>query len=461
MRKIDFAMLTVVWLVLVPLPGGSMAATHIERLVNHPGLNQGEILDGQSYQDLDLQIRQAGKQRSLETLANRLAWQQERWEELLEEMNQLYAAEIQRAQHDAQIDRLSQLLRVGSQTVRLAASYQEWHATQEPGTKEHVQPETGPEPRGQSDSIHTREYYERIQESCKNEECKIIDSRRIFREMRQPLEEGRHRPLGQMDGHLDRVFENEQPSTICDGTVCIPVSNDKAEELLSTPPIAEKADPSVSAPAIFQSLSNAYQAPIGEDEARAQANPSASERVFSAALDFWGPTAFPKGVVEVLSGKDPVTGEEVSRVVSGVGILVTPIPGGKVLLKKIPARHLWKTGLLKNSGKRIAKGKLDNIFRNPDKLTGKTPIDLQKDLGILPNGWITTTLARGGQKDRGGWVLREVAEHYERTGDLTGKLIRYHPGGGRHGPNPYWIVSSSKQGTRRIPAGQIPPGIEP
>ena len=32
--------------------------------------------------------------------------------------------------------------------------------------------------------------------------------------------------------------------------------------------------------------------------------------------------------------------------------------------------------------------------------------------------------------------------------ETTGRMIRWHPGGGRHGPSPYWIVNTASAKTR-------------
>ena len=40
----------------------------------------------------------------------------------------------------------------------------------------------------------------------------------------------------------------------------------------------------------------------------------------------------------------------------------------------------------------------------------------------------------------------------ERSWHFTGKYIQWHPGGGHHGPDPYWKVSSPQGGTVRVGA---------
>ena len=75
-----------------------------------------------------------------------------------------------------------------------------------------------------------------------------------------------------------------------------------------------------------------------------------------------------------------------------------------------------------------------------------TPEDLIPDLDITP-GWEVGGLGGRGKHKGEGWSLRNNGSNGKPNGDL----IRYHPGGGRHGSTPYWTVSSSKGGKIRIP----------
>jgi len=61
--------------------------------------------------------------------------------------------------------------------------------------------------------------------------------------------------------------------------------------------------------------------------------------------------------------------------------------------------------------------------------------EVEKALGNLPKGWKKETLGKGSQKGNG-LVLRE----YTPKANPTGRQIRWHPGGGHHGSNPYWRV---------------------
>jgi hypothetical protein len=83
---------------------------------------------------------------------------------------------------------------------------------------------------------------------------------------------------------------------------------------------------------------------------------------------------------------------------------------------------------------------VDDILTNPELLAGKTPEEIEAIIGDTP-GWNVETLGQGSHQGQG-WVLRE----YNSAGNATGRLIRWHPGGGYHGPAPYWRVSSGAGG---------------
>lgn len=71
---------------------------------------------------------------------------------------------------------------------------------------------------------------------------------------------------------------------------------------------------------------------------------------------------------------------------------------------------------------------------SPNLLKGKSPLQVEGILGKTP-GWRIKTLGQGSQKGNG-WVLRQ----YNAKGNPTGPQLRWHPGGGHHGPTPYWRV---------------------
>jgi RHS repeat-associated protein len=78
----------------------------------------------------------------------------------------------------------------------------------------------------------------------------------------------------------------------------------------------------------------------------------------------------------------------------------------------------------------------EEIMENSNVLRGRTPESVQNEVGNTTN-WQVEKLGKGSKKGQG-WVLRE----YNNRGQSTGRVIRWHPGGGHHGPKPYWKVSN-------------------
>jgi RHS repeat-associated protein len=96
---------------------------------------------------------------------------------------------------------------------------------------------------------------------------------------------------------------------------------------------------------------------------------------------------------------------------------------------------------------RAAIRSVDDVLRNPELLKGMKPDELAKVLGNNP-GWRVEALGKGSRQGQG-WVYRE----YTPRGDPTGRMFRYHPGGGHHGPNPYWRVNPGNGQGPIIPGG--------
>lgn len=89
------------------------------------------------------------------------------------------------------------------------------------------------------------------------------------------------------------------------------------------------------------------------------------------------------------------------------------------------------------------KRSIEEVFANAGFLEGMS-LDAFKSSFEWDESWIETSLLRGSAKGRG-WALREMSAVY-----LTGRLIRWHPGGGHHGPDPYWRISSSEHGRSQL-----------
>jgi RHS repeat-associated protein len=155
---------------------------------------------------------------------------------------------------------------------------------------------------------------------------------------------------------------------------------------------------------------------------------------------------FEKGTMNALAeGDQPPTPENRPPVdghggwVEGVEI-VTIITG---------LRSLWqlgKFGVSWAAGRialwRLSRASIDDVLANPEMLKLVSPTQVEAVFGKLP-GWRVGTLGEGSKRGAG-WALREITE----KGTTTGRYLRWRPGGGRHGPNPYWKVSDGTRSTR-------------
>lgn len=77
----------------------------------------------------------------------------------------------------------------------------------------------------------------------------------------------------------------------------------------------------------------------------------------------------------------------------------------------------------------------DDIFDTPSVLSGGVKPDQVRPFFSGKKGWVEEGLGRG-HNEGGGWVIRE----YTERGDPTGRMLRWNPGGGHHGPGAYWRV---------------------
>ncbi|MDE8650493.1 RHS repeat-associated core domain-containing protein [Novosphingobium album (ex Liu et al. 2023)] len=86
---------------------------------------------------------------------------------------------------------------------------------------------------------------------------------------------------------------------------------------------------------------------------------------------------------------------------------------------------------------------VEDVMKNPEVLRNVSLDALRSRIGN-PDGWVWTRNFRGDNAGKG-WALREWGGR-----DYTGRVIRWQPGNGRHGPEPYWRVSNGENGTSDI-----------
>lgn len=89
-----------------------------------------------------------------------------------------------------------------------------------------------------------------------------------------------------------------------------------------------------------------------------------------------------------------------------------------------------------------------DALANPNLLKGLNPSQASAQMA-RPGTWRTETLGQGAHKGEG-YVLRE----YLANGEASGRMLRWHPGGGHHGPDPYWTVTQPNSPTTRVPGGR-------
>lgn len=87
---------------------------------------------------------------------------------------------------------------------------------------------------------------------------------------------------------------------------------------------------------------------------------------------------------------------------------------------------------------------INDIFNNPSSVQNMTPQEVAQL--AADDGWTQGTLGRGSHEGQG-FTFREP--NAKGTG-WTGRYLQWHPGGGQHGPRPYWKVSSPQTGLERF-----------
>src|SRR4030095_6352861 len=118
------------------------------------------------------------------------------------------------------------------------------------------------------------------------------------------------------------------------------------------------------------------------------------------------------------------------------------MPKGSLDRNRVPVKLGHKHSQGRYSMLELDEGKPSRpVLRRGD---GSNSVSLAGSLGNSP-GWKGETLGRGAHRGQG-WVLRE----YTPQGYPTGRVIRWHPGGGHHEPEPYWCVSSGVGGVSEI-----------
>jgi RHS repeat-associated protein len=105
----------------------------------------------------------------------------------------------------------------------------------------------------------------------------------------------------------------------------------------------------------------------------------------------------------------------------------------------------WTAETCERAGKTLATELLEKLGRY--KPTDQKAQDIIKRLKGM--GWAETPMQKG-QHAGQGMILWDM-----ENGQKTGRLLEWHPGGGHHGPDPYWKFSSGESGTLRYLGGTV------
>lgn len=115
----------------------------------------------------------------------------------------------------------------------------------------------------------------------------------------------------------------------------------------------------------------------------------------------------------------------------------------KILGKK------WTAETSERAGQALATELLQLLSRHrPDSQKAQEILCELKKMG-----WVEEALGKGSKAGKaldegGGLILREM-----ENGKQTGRFLQWHPGGGHHGPDPYWKFSSTESGILRTTIG--------
>jgi hypothetical protein len=85
---------------------------------------------------------------------------------------------------------------------------------------------------------------------------------------------------------------------------------------------------------------------------------------------------------------------------------------------------------------------IDDVLNNPSLLSGRSLSNVQSGLQYDASRWMQGALTRGTHQGQG-WKLLEHGGN---------KSMRWNPGGGQHGPNPYWRTSDGHVKSPRMPS---------
>ena len=293
-------------------PGSAMAAEFdLDRLRATPLPSKTNLAEEMIRADQN--ARDNMRQKRVDELGQLLARDRKKWQDLRQQLDRELADVIEQANEHAQRDAAIRSWITFFQLVGLGASIAQRFVPEMPAGQS--TPEAGDSP----DGTHVKEQYQRDVKFCKDGICREIETQKIINEVFTPAAGAKSPEARQWASDLHQAaarLPQLPPIQICDSGVpeCVPLK-----------PVQQPVVPEIFATLPFNDI----------DGSGAQSQPSQGQQLVSLLMDLAPYAGSAKGVTEFVSGKDPITGETVSKTAAAVGIVAGVAPGGRLLVKVI------------------------------------------------------------------------------------------------------------------------------
>ncbi len=260
-------------------------------------------------------------------VADKLKAAAEHWRSLSKQLDEELEAVARQERRDAKVRSVATFFHL----VAAAASVVDAFASKAPTPADQAPTDSTPSPAGLHTpaGLHIQEQYQRTINFCEDGTCQPIEIQQmkmesIINEAIMPSGGAEDSAIHHMRSKLNQSAD-KFPSVLCDlgGERCAPL-NVPTVRPVATSPGAPSSTPS---PRIIEPPSSSLKE---------------QKSLFEAVKPFLRPAASfgadallgtPKSVIEVVTGKDPITGEQVSKGLAALGIVAGVVPGGKAVLK--------------------------------------------------------------------------------------------------------------------------------
>ena len=293
-------------------PGSAMAAEFdLDRLRATPPPSKTNLAE--EVIRADQNARDNMRQKRVDELGQLLARDRKKWQDLRRQLDRELADVIEQANEHAQRDAANRSWITFFQLVGLGASIAQRFVSETPAGQS--TPEAGDSP----DGTHVKEQYQRDVKWCKDGRCWEIETQKIINEVFTPAAGAKSPEARQWASELHQAaarLPQLPPIQICDSGVpeCVPLK-----------PVQQPVVPEIFATLPFNDI----------DGSGTQSQPSGGQQLASLLMDLVPYFGSAKSFSEFVSGKDPITGEAVSKTAAAVGIVAGVTPGGKLLVKVI------------------------------------------------------------------------------------------------------------------------------